>query len=1560
MNNKFKKILIVTIVFLTLIFQFGIDGEKFNLNLVKAETLIEKNNRLDYGNTPLNGEKPAKGQTLADKIIALPSMEEAANYSTQEKKILRSQLIDIFNELSLLTSEERIALEDSVGIAEMVKYQDLYYEYVEKDGDEVDFLDGDWAYVSRFELVSIQDGTAPFDTSDDLNDISYKNRQGNDEGPNNGKVRSFDTISYDLFYSTSISGEYLRIKKGYLCYEFVLPHTVDKAQWELDDMIWLGIKVENKDELVNKRDGESYYFLETKKVDGVWSQVITGKKFLIATAPNPSVFPGSGTLNAVIRVLNLENNSQVQPSFKIWLEHNHLDGECLTHNRLEPKSLVANPITVTSELRLNVQLRTVASSGVSAFDTFDFSTGNDLALNKDAGNIYGRLICYGITLQLYNLDPADGLKGVAIPEGPITFDIDLNSVYKMENGEVIEDLPDKYTPLVWSYEEQSESDTQKDGRDVKGYGNTYAYAAAPHAKPAIYGRPMGYYTPKTGTNRVWNGGTWTGNQSGSKVSFTVDNYVINPNYFPNVNGGNSLHVDIYFNPENGVRSSNIGCFSGAELFIVVPFGNGEDYLPTVYGNDGLVEFSITDSNLRASSSTAGSLPVVTDNSNQTKPNKQNLPDEDDKITREVSFYSLACYENLIRYIYSTNRSLYSVIGGGTHNIGQGKHVAARGQEFAILWGGIYQAGSEKKNAVYGYNALMKFDPTGLELVGEPNVHKLGTKRIDENTTFTFLYAVKKDGKTWTDDTEMDEAVESDLLYFKTKEEAQEHGVVVGILMEARNDDPIMHNGIVIVGSVQARIKADAPTNKVYQIVERVKVWLKAQYDETENGIPRRYDFGDSVVYPDIPPHFKPDGKTAIFDDWTLEPYIKARYENGIYVDGHNGGSRIGDSVYVIPYITKIQKKVAQIVEGKEKEQFDVDANQRVVDFRLSPSIRTLAPYQNEILADVVIVDVLPKGLSYVDGSAYYGGTYIQNPISGQRGTILGGEQINPLVEKNQTTGETTLTWIIQNFVVNNPMSDIIFSAYIGEPGTVKDVVNNQYLLSKVSIEATEDKREKIERNNNYAEVGIVVSKLSTTSIAIIPDSKYVDVGEVIGWKAYVSNDGTNPYSDTVVLTVLPYNGDYGGSKFDSNAQIMLEDWSIDTSLSTLENLSEWDVFYTTDINVRGTRSQDYSADDLRGGTSTLENGNQVTWIKATLNHLTGEISGVTGNVTALAAVGTLNSSKTFIQDIKLNANPSSEAEDIFSSTLSRERNEIFAPINVIKRTLEGLMWNDANADGIRQLTEGLFDEGNVALLVQNQRGEYVPYLDAARKPVIIPLGKQIDLNTGSITPFEDGKYRFIGLPAGVFGVRFKTKDIKEYKTSPQNVGGRYIDSDAEGEYLEGILQSTIITGIDMPEKNEIASASYASKFKDAGLYLRKIEIKVEKVWDDSNDEDGTRPDSVIIRLFANGIYTNKTITLSELNEWVSTFDDLLEYDNGKLISYTVDEVTIGHGYKTSITGNMTEGYTVTNSKKFMPDNPIPGTGDYFNPTIWIMLMIVSFASLIGLIVYKNKSARKQY
>lgn len=165
---------------------------------------------------------------------------------------------------------------------------------VSADNTQAEMLNGDWAYISRFEIDAIHDGTGPFDTSEDPDNVSYKDRQGNDSGPDNGIVRTFDTVSYDLSYSTAMSDTYLIIEKGYLYYEFVLPLDVDKAEWEVTGMTWIGIKVDSVAELADKQDGESYYCLEKKVVDGVMSQVLTGKRYLVPSPPNPSAFPGSG------------------------------------------------------------------------------------------------------------------------------------------------------------------------------------------------------------------------------------------------------------------------------------------------------------------------------------------------------------------------------------------------------------------------------------------------------------------------------------------------------------------------------------------------------------------------------------------------------------------------------------------------------------------------------------------------------------------------------------------------------------------------------------------------------------------------------------------------------------------------------------------------------------------------------------------------------------------------------------------------------------------------------------------------------------------------------------------------------------------------------------------------------------------------------------------------------------------------------------------------------------------------------------------------------------------
>ena len=94
-----------------------------------------------------------------------------------------------------------------------------------------------------------------------------------------------------------------------------------------------------------------------------------------------------------------------------------------------------------------------------------------------------------------------------------------------------------------------------------------------------------------------------------------------------------------------------------------------------------------------------------------------------------------------------------------------------------------------------------------------------------------------------------------------------------------------------------------------------------------------------------------------------------------------------------------------------------------------------------------------------------------------------------------------------------------------------------------------------------------------------------------------------------------------------------------------------------------------------------------------------------------------------------------------------------------------------------------------------------------------------------------------------------------------------------------------------------------------------IEISVSKIWNDGNNQDGKRPCSVTIKLFANGGDTGKILVLSKKNNWTGTFNDLDEYSEGNLIVYTVQEVMVGQGYsEPSITGTATTGFTVTNSR----------------------------------------------
>lgn len=94
------------------------------------------------------------------------------------------------------------------------------------------------------------------------------------------------------------------------------------------------------------------------------------------------------------------------------------------------------------------------------------------------------------------------------------------------------------------------------------------------------------------------------------------------------------------------------------------------------------------------------------------------------------------------------------------------------------------------------------------------------------------------------------------------------------------------------------------------------------------------------------------------------------------------------------------------------------------------------------------------------------------------------------------------------------------------------------------------------------------------------------------------------------------------------------------------------------------------------------------------------------------------------------------------------------------------------------------------------------------------------------------------------------------------------------------------------------------------INLKPEPVNVTKIW---RDDDPSNRQEITINLYKNGAL-NQTTTLNEANNWTHSFIDLAKYENGKLITYTIDETNIPEGYIKSITNNTPYNFTITNIK----------------------------------------------
>ena len=72
----------------------------------------------------------------------------------------------------------------------------------------------------------------------------------------------------------------------------------------------------------------------------------------------------------------------------------------------------------------------------------------------------------------------------------------------------------------------------------------------------------------------------------------------------------------------------------------------------------------------------------------------------------------------------------------------------------------------------------------------------------------------------------------------------------------------------------------------------------------------------------------------------------------------------------------------------------------------------------------------------------------------------------------------------------------------------------------------------------------------------------------------------------------------------------------------------------------------------------------------------------------------------------------------------------------------------------------------------------------------------------------------------------------------------------------------------------------------------KINIQVNKLWEDDSDRDGVRPSTISVKLLQNEIeYDTAAITGSSSNTWTYTFRNLPKYNtDGELFYYSIEEV----------------------------------------------------------------------
>ncbi|WP_247926162.1 Cna B-type domain-containing protein [Streptococcus parasanguinis] len=95
--------------------------------------------------------------------------------------------------------------------------------------------------------------------------------------------------------------------------------------------------------------------------------------------------------------------------------------------------------------------------------------------------------------------------------------------------------------------------------------------------------------------------------------------------------------------------------------------------------------------------------------------------------------------------------------------------------------------------------------------------------------------------------------------------------------------------------------------------------------------------------------------------------------------------------------------------------------------------------------------------------------------------------------------------------------------------------------------------------------------------------------------------------------------------------------------------------------------------------------------------------------------------------------------------------------------------------------------------------------------------------------------------------------------------------------------------------------------------IKYIDLEASKVWDDQDNQDGLRPKTIKVQLYAGDQKVGKAVELSADNKWTHTFSNLDEKKAGQVINYTVKEIDVPEGYTQAVEATNPGQVVVTNT-----------------------------------------------